>query len=155
MVQKQPRIILKTDQDDDFIRTAILPIKKLAVDNSYFLSAEIIGDAIEGQELSLKYDIDKSKLVGAKGVIRTSWYLDRSLIPNETGKKLFLKEAYAGKTISAVISFVDEKGFPLAKNNSENHIECSAKTYPSRGKKYRYFWGCHYWKSPISKISIF
>ena len=131
---KQPRIILKTGQDDDFTRTAILPIKKLAVDNSYFLSAEIIGDAIEGQELSLKYYIDKSKLVGAKGVIRISWYLGRSLIPNETGKKLFLKEAYAGKTISAVISFVDEKGFPLAKITPKTTSNVRLKPTPPEVK---------------------
>ena len=110
----QSRISLITEQDDQRLRTAILPIMHITRDDGYFLMAEIAGRPIEGEQLILRYAVDEARLRGVDGQVRISWALDGVPISGKSANKLLLGEKYAGGRISATLAFMDEREFIYA-----------------------------------------
>ena len=110
----QTRILMQTEQDDNRLRTAILPIRRLVKDDRYFALAEINGTATEGEELTLRYVVDDTRLQEINGTIGISWTRDGVLIPKQNKTRYRLGEQDIGRKISAKIIFTDERGVVYA-----------------------------------------
>ena len=130
----QSRISLITEQDDNRLRTAILPIRHITRDDGYFLMADIIGRPVEGEQLRLRYAVDETRLRGVDGQIRISWALDGVPISGKLGNKLLLREAYAGGRISATLAFIDERDFVYASKDLSMSSVVSLKPTPPEAR---------------------
>ena len=131
----QSRISLNTEQDDQRLRTAILPITHLTRDNRYFLMAEIVGKPVEGERLLLRYAVDEARLSGVDGEVNIVWLRDGAPISGKRNTKLLLVEEFAGSNISAKIEFVDKRGFAYATRSASMSSAIRLKPTPPEARK--------------------
>jgi len=130
----QSRISLNTEQDDNRLRTAILPITHLTRDDRYFLMAEIVGKPVEGERLVLRYAVDEARLSGVDGEINIIWSLDGVAIAGKRSNRLLVDEKFAGGNISAMLEFVDNRGFAYASRSASMSAAIRLKPSPPEAR---------------------
>ena len=110
----QTRISIKTAQDDNRLRTAIMPVRRLVKDDRYFALAQIDGKAVEGNLLTFRYVVDETRLTDVTGKVTVSWLRDGVAIPNQNMPKFRLSEKDINKKITALVEFTDQRGVVFA-----------------------------------------
>ncbi len=110
----QTRITIKTAQDDNKLRTAIMPVRRLYKDDRYFALAEIDGTPVEGNQLTLRYVVDETRLKEVDGSISIIWMRDNVAIPKQQKSKYRITEKDINAKISAMLEFTDERGVVYA-----------------------------------------